>query len=159
MKIPIIDAVITYDCPDTTKVWLLTVYNVLFVESMNHNLIPPFILREDDMEVNDRAKIHNPQGKPSLTDHTYGSSKHVLLIPFKHSEIFSMLDSRRPTNDDFFDGTPVAITPGGEEWDPNPSQFEHNENTYTDVQEQMILKKHVNAVLIDDDDFMEDEWK
>ena len=59
MQIPIIDAVIVYDCPDITKVWLLIIRNVLFVESMNHTMIPVFILREGGMEVNDRPKIHH----------------------------------------------------------------------------------------------------
>ena len=158
LEIPIVDAVIAYNCPDTTKVWLLIVRNVLFVESMNHNLIPPFILREVGMEVNYRPKIHHPQGTPSITDHTFGSEKHGLLIPFKLSGIFSMFDSRKPTNDDFIDGTPVPITPECEQRNPNSSRFEQNENAYTDANGQMIMKEHVDAVLIDDDDFMEDEW-
>ena len=68
MQIPIIDAVILYDCLDTTKVWLLIVRNVLSVESMNHNLIPLFILREGDMEVNDRPKIHHLQEAVLIDD-------------------------------------------------------------------------------------------
>ena len=106
---------------------------MLFVESMNHNLIPPFILREGGMEVNDRPKIHHPQGTPSITDHTFGSAKHRLLIPFKLSGIFLMFDSQKPTDDDFIDGTPVPITPEGEEWNPNSSRFEWNEDAYTDA--------------------------
>ena len=138
MQIPIIDAVIAYDCPDTTKVWLLIVRNVLYVESMNHNLIPPFILHEGGMEVNDRPKIHHPQGTPSITDHTFGNEKQGLLVPFQLSGIFSMFESRKPTDDDFIDGSPVAITPEGEEWDPNSSRFERKESAYTDVHGQLL---------------------
>ena len=29
MNVPIIDAIIAYDCPDTRKIWLLVVRNVL----------------------------------------------------------------------------------------------------------------------------------
>ena len=68
------------------------------------------------MEVNDRPKIHHPQGTPSITNHTFGSEQHGLLIPFKLSGIFSMFDSRKPTDDDFIDGTPVPITPECEKW-------------------------------------------
>ena len=46
LKAPIVDALIVYECPYTTKLYFLVSSNVLFVESMNHNLIPPFILRE-----------------------------------------------------------------------------------------------------------------
>ena len=45
-----------------------------------------------------------------------------------------MFDSVKLTNDDFIDGTPVAITPEGEEWDPHSSRFERNESAYTDIQ-------------------------
>ena len=90
MQIPIIDAVITYDCPDTTKVWLLIVQNVLYVESMDYNLIPPFILRESSMEVYDKPKIHHPMGTPSVTDRTFGNEKEEFRVSFKLSGIFSI---------------------------------------------------------------------
>ena len=44
-QILIIDTVISYNCPDTNKVSLLTVRNILFVKSMNHNLIPIYFMR------------------------------------------------------------------------------------------------------------------
>ena len=69
------DAVIIYACPDINKIWLLIVCNVFRVESMNHNIIPPFILHEGGMEVNDRPKIHHPTGTPSLMDHMFGKIK------------------------------------------------------------------------------------
>ena len=133
MQIPIVDAVITYNFPDTNKVWLLIVRNFLFVKSMNHNLVPPFILQEDGLEVNDRPKIHYPKGIPRITNHTFGNAKHRLLIPFKFSGIFSMFDSRKPTDDDFIDGTPIATTPEGDDWNPNSSRFERNKDAYTNV--------------------------
>ena len=113
MEIPILDAVIAYNCLDTNNVWLLIVQNVLFVESMNHNLIPPFILQEGGMEVNDRPNIHYPRGTPSITNHTFSNAKNRLLIPFKLSGIFFMFDSRKPIDNEFIDGTPIAITPEG----------------------------------------------
>jgi hypothetical protein len=56
-QVPIVDAAIAYDCPCTHKSWLLIVRNVLYVESMDRNLIPPFILREGGLIVNDKPKI------------------------------------------------------------------------------------------------------
>ena len=37
---PIVDAVLAYDCPISGKMTLLVAKNELFVQSMNHNLIP-----------------------------------------------------------------------------------------------------------------------
>ena len=43
-KVPIVDAVIAYDCPSSGETYLLVVQNVLCVPTMEINLIPPFIL-------------------------------------------------------------------------------------------------------------------
>lgn len=40
-SIPIVDAVIVYDCPYTFQSYVLMIQNALYVEDMSHNLIPP----------------------------------------------------------------------------------------------------------------------
>ena len=57
-RVPIVDAVMGYDCPISGKTTLLVARNALIVEIMDHNLIPPFIIRESGMEVDEQAKIH-----------------------------------------------------------------------------------------------------
>ena len=61
-KIPIVDAVIHYDCPYGMKTCLLIVRNALYVPSMVHNLILPFAMREAGLVVNDVPKIHCGNG-------------------------------------------------------------------------------------------------
>ena len=58
-RVPVVDAVIAYDLPHSGKVFLLVARNDLYVESMDHNLVPPFIILEAGLEVNDQAKIHS----------------------------------------------------------------------------------------------------
>ena len=55
-SVPIVDAAIAYDCPRTMETFLLIMRNALYVKSMENNLIPPFILREAGVKVNDVAK-------------------------------------------------------------------------------------------------------
>ena len=57
-KVPIIDAAFAYDCPKTMKTFLLIVRNALHIPTMDHNLIPPFIMREGGLVVNDVPRIH-----------------------------------------------------------------------------------------------------
>ena len=57
-RVPIVDAVLGYDSPISGKTTLLVARNALFVDSMDHNLIPPFIMRESELEVDEQAKIH-----------------------------------------------------------------------------------------------------
>ena len=56
--VPIVDAAISYDCPNTGRVYVLIARNALYVPSMDHNLIPPFIMREAQLTVNEVPKIH-----------------------------------------------------------------------------------------------------
>ena len=56
--VPIVDAMLAYDCERTNQVYLLVLRNVLYIESMDDKLIPPFILREAGIEVHERPKIH-----------------------------------------------------------------------------------------------------
>ena len=45
-EVPIVDAVITYDCPYTDKSVMLVFRNALYVPAMEHHPVPPFIMRE-----------------------------------------------------------------------------------------------------------------
>ena len=47
VQVPIVDAVIAYeDEYQAGKIYYLVVRNALYVETMKHNLIPPFVMRE-----------------------------------------------------------------------------------------------------------------
>ena len=61
---------LAYDCKRTNQVNFLVILNVLHIESMDDNLIPPFILREAGLIVNKRAKIHCKPGTATEEDHT-----------------------------------------------------------------------------------------
>ena len=63
------DTVIAYDCPHSVETCLLVARNALCVPSMDHNLVPPFILREAGLILNDKPKIHYED--PSVEDHSF----------------------------------------------------------------------------------------
>eukprot|EP00957_Ditylum_brightwellii_P056883 4312374-Ditylum_brightwellii.AAC.1 len=46
MKVRLVDAALKYDCPFTDKTYILLVRNALHVPSMDHNLLPLFVLTE-----------------------------------------------------------------------------------------------------------------
>ena len=58
MKIPIVDVCIKWIDPQTDKTHFLVFKDALYVEQMEHNLIPPFLLREAGWIVNEVARIH-----------------------------------------------------------------------------------------------------
>ena len=56
-QVPIVNTMLAYDCRRTNQVYLLVLRNVLYIESMDDNLIPPFILREGGIIVNKRGEL------------------------------------------------------------------------------------------------------
>ena len=74
------DAVIEYDCPHSKDTQLLVVRNDLCVPSMDHNLVPPFVLREAVLILNDMPKIHCED--PNVEDHSFLDEKTGLRIHF-----------------------------------------------------------------------------
>eukprot|EP00956_Cyclotella_meneghiniana_P022884 scaffold43789_cov35-Cyclotella_meneghiniana.AAC.2 len=100
-QIPIVDVAFAYDCQYSGKTFLLIVRNALYVESMDRNLIPPFIMREAGLIVNDVPRIH------CYTDldndsHCIICREIGLKIPLRLRGIFSYF-STRPLNQDELD--------------------------------------------------------
>jgi hypothetical protein len=56
--VPIVDAIIAYDCPSSGETYMLVVRNVLCVWTMDTNLIPFFISREAGLALHDTPKVH-----------------------------------------------------------------------------------------------------
>ena len=58
LKAEVVNAVVQYDSPLDGREYMLVIQNALCVPSMTNNLIPPFIMRENGITVNEFAKIH-----------------------------------------------------------------------------------------------------
>ena len=99
-QVPIVDAMLAYDCKRTNQVYLLVLRNVLYIESMDNNLIPPFILREAGCIVNERAKINCKPGTATEEDHTIQEKETGLFITMNLRNIFSYFPTRKPDEED-----------------------------------------------------------
>ena len=56
LRVPVLNAVVAYDCEFTGETYILVIYNALHMKSMD-NLIPPFMLRQSGLEVNECPKF------------------------------------------------------------------------------------------------------
>ena len=86
-KVPIVDAVLAYDCPYTGVTCLLLLRNALHIPSMTHNLIPPFIIQEAGIELNDVPKIHVKE--PNIEDHSLYYKGEDIRIPLSLNGVSS----------------------------------------------------------------------
>ena len=157
--VPIVDTLVAYDCKRTLKSYLLVVKNELFIKSMLHNLIPPFIIRQMGLIVNDVCKIH----LKSVGEyrHTIQNPETDLVIQLYLEVIFSVFDTRIPNNSDFENYTdPVVITPEGRTWNPYCESFAKNEDAFTDYGDILFPSEYIYQELIDDEDLNHDtlDW-
>ena len=58
MKAKMVDTAVKYDFSYTGVSYVLIIRNAIYVLNMSNNLIPPFIMRECCITVNDVSKIH-----------------------------------------------------------------------------------------------------
>lgn len=130
-KVPIINALVAYDCNRTQQVFLLVARNVLYVESMENNLILPFILRDKGLKVRDIPNIQCEE--PIVDDHIIEDADTGLFIPLSLDETFSIFNTRKPTQDDVLNGKVVIITPEGSSWNPYCESYADNEDAMTNA--------------------------
>ena len=93
-KVRIVDAAIMYFCPYSSKSYLLVMRNALHVPSMNHNLIPPFIMREAGLIVDTTPKIQVVD--PTVENHSIYFMDEGLRIPLSLWGVFSYFPTSKP---------------------------------------------------------------
>ena len=63
--VPIVNAAIAYDDLFNNKIIILIIYNALYVKDMEHNLIPPFVMRLAQLKL-DKEPCQKPNAGASL---------------------------------------------------------------------------------------------
>jgi hypothetical protein len=95
MQVPIVDAALQYHCPYDGQSYILVIRNELHVPSMKNNLIPPFVLREAGIRVQDTLKIQ--VNDPSVDDHSLCFPETGFRIPLSLWGMFSYFPTSKPT--------------------------------------------------------------
>ena len=75
--------------------------------SMKNNMLPPFILREAGITINDKAIIH--LSDPSMDNHAIEFPETGFRIPLSLRGVFSYFSSVAPTTTSLQDGKDVYI--------------------------------------------------
>ena len=97
-SIDVVDACLAYDCNKTSKTILLVFRNALYIPNMKHHLIPPFILHDAGVKVNDTHRVHCDQ--VILDSHSIWFEDAGVRIPLQLDGIFSTFKTRKPTEDE-----------------------------------------------------------
>ena len=114
-NVPIVDAAIAHDSDITGKTYLLICQNALYFQSMDHNFIPPFIMREANVTVNKVPKIQNED--LDVTHHSIWFPDSKFFIPLSLREMFSYFLTRIPTREELLSSKDVLmLMPHSQTW-------------------------------------------
>jgi hypothetical protein len=146
MQVKLVDAVVQYDCPFSGKVYMLVICNAIYVPAVSNNLIPPFILREAGITVNDVPKI---QKDPTVRDHALIFPETNFIIPLKLWGIFSYVSTSKPSVEDFEDCDDLyTLTPL--RFNLHSTSYVRNEASMVDWEGNMIEQCHRNPILLEE---------
>ena len=147
MRIPVVDAAVQYNCPYTDKPYILVIKNALHVPSMDNHLMPPFIMREAGIIINDIPKMQILD--PDISDHSIYFKEDNVRIPLSLNGIFSYFSTSMPTSqmleecEDVYLLTPLK-------WDPHNIVYAHNEDQMLDWQGDLVESHHRQKIVLTD---------
>ena len=136
LRVPLVDATVRYDNPYNGKSYILVLWNALHVPLMDNNLIPPFILREMGVTMNDVPKIHKED--PTVDEHVITFEEMGFRIPLSLSlwSIFSYFPTSIPSHDDLLNPNEVYILSPAT-WNPHSGAYSTNEESMLDWEGNM----------------------
>jgi hypothetical protein len=128
------DVAIAYDDPISLQTYLLAMRNALLIPTMDHNLIPPFLIWLAGLQVDETPK--HQLASPTVDNHAIYDSETGMCIHLKLNGTFSYFTTQALTldkieNRDTF--TIVFISLDGDAWDPHTLHYADNETAMLDT--------------------------
>ena len=150
ITVPIVDAAVAYECLWSQTTYILIARNIISVPSMDHNKIPPFILREAGLTVNYTDMIH--LNEPSIDDHDIIYLNSDLRMRLHLHGKISCFSNRMPSPDEILDPASrvVVITPEGASWNPQCTSYQLNKETHIYYYGHLTQPHHRTPHLIKD---------
>eukprot|EP00957_Ditylum_brightwellii_P202049 15328352-Ditylum_brightwellii.AAC.2 len=149
--IKIVDGAVLYTDEYTLRNYILVFENALYIPSMEHNLIPPFIMREAGVQVSDAPKIHLKN--PTCEDHSIFLEETELRIPLKLSGILSYISMSKSSDkqlDECLNNDSMLLMTTEGPWNPHSNQYAESEADMLDWEENIVgSKKRTKFVMSD----------
>ena len=111
------DGAVVYEFLYTGEIYVLIVRNALHIPHLRNNLIPPFVMRDDGVNLNDTPKIHSKD--PTIDEHCNTFEDPDLRIPLQLSGVFSYFCTRKTTLSELHECPKLFLTPDVNDWNPH----------------------------------------
>jgi hypothetical protein len=145
MQIRIVDAAVQYDCPYDGESYILVMWNTLYVPSMKNNLLPPFILRQAGIKLNDTPKIQ--VDAPTVEEHSIMFPETGFRIPLSLWGTFSYFPTCKLTATTMQESDEIYMLTT-DQFNPHDDLYAANEDSMLDWEGNMVEKKHRTQVLL-----------
>jgi hypothetical protein len=125
---------IAYNDPISLQTYLLVMRNAFLIPTMDHNLIPPFLIRLAGLQVDETPKHH--LALPTIDNHANYDSESGMHIHLKLNGIFSYFTTWALTLDKIenWENFPIVfLTPDGDAWNPHTLHYAEDEEAMLDT--------------------------
>ena len=129
--VPLVNAALLYTCEYTGEKCIFLVYNALFVPEMEHNLIPPFMMRLAGLEVDEKPKFLSK--RLSVENHSFYCPKLKKRIHLKLIGTTSYFPTNIPSSEDLqYIDCRIELTPPSPSWNLHETSYQHWEDNMMD---------------------------
>ena len=152
-QVEIGDVAIAYDDPYSSRTYLLVMRNALLIPSMDHNLLPPFLVREASLFLDETPKFQSTE--LSRNNHTIFDDETGMRIHLQLNGTFSYFPTRSLTLDEQlnWDDYPVVyLTPDSTQWDPHATHYADAEAAMIDNCGDIVDWSTTRKILFDEAD-------
>jgi hypothetical protein len=128
------DVAIAYNDPISLQTYLLVMRNALLIPTIDHNLVPPFLLWMAGLQVDETPK--HQLALPTVYNHSIYDSETEMRIHLILKGVFLYFPTRALTLDeiDNWDRFPIVfITPDEDAWDLHTWHYADNEKAMRDA--------------------------
>ena len=144
-SVPVVDAVLLYECPFKNRSYLMVIHNALYVPSNPDNYIAPFLIREAEIEIDTKAKRHCLE--PLVENHSMFFKEEDLRVHFGIVGIVSYFNTRKPTVQEIEELPILHLTPDRPSWDPYDVKYEREEDVMLDYEGNIVPEKERISLL------------
>ena len=130
ISVPVVDAVLVYDCSVSGESYILLLRNALSIPSMTNHLIPPFMMRLAGVEVDECPKFLAKS--PTVNNHSLYIPNDDIRIPLMLEGTISYVPTREATRDELESLPILNLTPNTSTWDPHNAAYRDQEDNMLD---------------------------
>ena len=150
-RVEIGDVAMAYDDPYTGATTILIMRNSLLIDSMDHNLLPPFLIREASLFFHETPKFQSTDA--SLDNHCIYDEVTGLRIHLQLHGTFSYFATRALNDEEManWENYPVVnLTPNSDNWDPHSLHFADAEASMMDCNGEIVDQRKRNRTIFEE---------